>query len=230
MSTIQLQPTRQPSGNENPRRILRIDASSRVKGSHSRSLADHFEQQWMQKHSADVFRRRDLALAPIPHISADAIAGFYTPADQMTGALFAATAISDGLIAELQSADILLLSTPIYNFAIPSALKAWIDHIVRIDRTVARDGEHFVGLVKGKRAVVICAYGADGYGVADGSGTGPLAAVEHLASYLKLLLGFIGVTDTRIIAVEGTSGSPEAVAENIGTALREIERLVAEMS
>lgn len=228
MITTEQQPVSKAFTKKKPRRILRIDASVRTAGSHSRSLADYFGQQWLEKNPSDIFVHRNPA--SIPHISAETVAGFFTPADRMTGELLAATAISDELIAELRSADILLLSTPIYNFGVPSALKAWIDHIVRIGWTVARDGDRFVGLVKGKQAVVICAYGADGYGVADASGTGPLASVEHLASYLKLLLGFIGITDTEIIAVEGTSGTPEALAKNTGTALRKIESLVSTMA
>lgn len=228
MITTEHQPASPALTKERSQRILRIDASIRTEGSHSRSLADYFEQQWLEKHPSDVVLHRNPA--SIPHISAETVAGFFTPADRMTDVLRAATAISDELIVELQSADVLLLSTPIYNFTIPSTLKAWIDHIVRLGRTVARDGEHFTGLLKGKHAVVICAFGAEGYGVADGSATGPLSSVEHLASYLKLLLGFIGITDTKIIAVEGTSGGPERVGENIATARGEIERLVCAMS
>jgi FMN-dependent NADH-azoreductase len=205
------------------RRILRIDASARVEGSHSRRLADYFEQQWQRKRSADDIRRRDLA--PIPHIAAETIAGFFTPPEQMTDDLRTATALSDELIAELESADILLLSTPIYNFTVPSALKAWIDHIVRIGRTVAYDGKEFTGLVTGKRAIVICAYGADGI-----TGTGPLAALNHLAPYLRLLLGFIGITDTRIVSLEATESGAAKVAANTEAAKREIENLIDTLS
>lgn len=139
----------------------------------------------------------------------------------MTGDLLAATAVSDTLIAELQSADILLLSTPIYNFTVPSALKAWIDHVVRLGKTVAYDGKQFTGLVTGKRAFVICAYGGAGFG-----NSGPLAAFDHLAPYLKLLLGFIGISDTRIIALEATSSDAATVSKNLGVANREIEALI----
>lgn len=206
-------------------RLLRIDASSRVTGSHSRNLADHFEKQWLRKRPHDVIQRRDLASHPIPHIAAETIAGFFTPPEKMTGDLRAATAISDALVAELQSADILLLSTPIYNFTVPSALKAWIDHVVRIGQTVAFDGKNFTGLLTGKRAYVICAYGASGFG-----GTGPLAAFDHLAPYLKLLLGFIGISDTRIITVEATGADAATVSANTEAASREIEAIVAAMT
>ncbi|MDD5200405.1 MAG: NAD(P)H-dependent oxidoreductase [Terrimicrobiaceae bacterium] len=221
--TARLSAENQPAKENGPtHRILRIDASSRVTGSHSRTLADYFEQQWLRKRRDAEIRRRDLASDPIPHIAPETIAGFYTPPEQMTGELRAATAVSDTLIDELQSADILLLSTPIYNFSVPSALKAWIDQVVRIGKTVAYDGKNFTGLVTGKRAFVICAYGAAGY-----AGKGPLTPFDHLAPYLKLLLGFIGISDTRVITVEATSADAATVSESIGTANREIEAAVA---
>ena len=181
-------------------RLLRIDASSRTEGSFSRELADSFEQAWRRRHPNGEVIRRDLIAEPIGHITSETIAAFYTPPDELSTRLRDAVALSDRLIAELRSADTLLIGTPIYNFSIPSALKAYIDQIVRIGQTFAYDGKTFEGLVNGKRAYVICAYGAAGY-----HDEKLLAAYDFLEPYLRGLLGFLGITDTRFFAIEGTT-------------------------
>ncbi|HWR76817.1 MAG TPA: NAD(P)H-dependent oxidoreductase [Thiobacillus sp.] len=180
--------------------VLRIDASSRTTGSQSRALGDYFERAWLNRNSGNRFVRRDIVETPIPHISSQTIAGFYTPSDQLTDDLRGATALSDKLIDELLAADVLLLTVPVYNFSTPSALKAWIDQIVRVGRTFSYDGNSFTGLVTGKRAYVICAYGASGY-----LGNGPLAAYDFLKPYLTQLLNFLGIQDIHFFAVEGTT-------------------------
>jgi FMN-dependent NADH-azoreductase len=197
--------------------ILRVDASSRASGSQSRTLGDYFESVWLNRNPRDRIVRRDLAADAIPHIGSQTIAGFYTPAEQHNGELRRATALSDRLIGELRSADILLLTTPIYNFSIPSALKAWIDQIVRIGHTFSFDGKSFAGLVTGKRAYVICAYGAGGY-----LGNGPLAAYDYLKPYLTLLLGFLGIQDVKFFAVEATTMDEATVTGNLNMAKQEI--------
>lgn len=197
--------------------VLRIDASSRTQGSHSRALGDFFEDTWRKQNPGDRFVRRDLARDLIPPIAERTIAGFYTANDRFTDELRAATALSDRLIDELLAADILLLTVPMYNFAVPSALKAWIDHIVRIGRTFSYDGERFTGLVAGKRAYVICAYGALGYDAA-----GPLASYDFLRPYLTLLLGFLGIQDARFFAVAGTTRDAAAVDVDVRQVQNEI--------
>src|ERR1700756_5285677 len=118
--------------------LLRIDASSRLSGSHSRALADALEAAWS--------------------------AGFYTPPASLDERLKRAVALSDELIDELNAAETVLIATPMYNFSVPSALKSWIDQVVRINRTFSYDGKKFTGLVEAKRVVVVAAFGAEGYG------------------------------------------------------------------
>lgn len=202
--------------------ILRIDASSRTSGSQSRALGDYFEHTWVKRSPGDRIVRRDVAENPIPHIANQTITGFYTAEEKFTGELRSATALSDRLIGELREADVLLLTVPIYNFSIPSALKAWIDHIVRIGHTFAYDGKNFTGLVTGKRAYVVCAYGAGGY-----LGNGPLAGYDFLKPYLTLLLSFLGIQDIRFFAVEGTTMDEVTVSENIDKAKREMASAIS---
>lgn len=187
--------------------LLRIDASSRLAGSHSRELADQFERAWRARGLGYEVVRRDLVATPIPQIEQLTIAGFYTQADQMTPELRLATALSDELIGEVLAADELLIATPMYNFTVPSALKAWIDQVVRIGKTFAFDGANFQGLVKARRAVVISAYGAGGY-----LKGGPFAAADYCGPYLKFLLNFLGIANVESIAVEATVGDAAALA------------------
>ena len=207
--------------------ILRIDASARPgpadaageQASFSRTLADAVQQSLTAHHGARVVTLRDLATDPLPAIADATIKGFYTPTEAMDDRLRAATALSDSLIAELATADILLISTPMYNFAVPAALKAWIDQIMRINRTFAYDNGAFSGLLKGKRAYVAYSYGAGGYG--DG---GRLQRFDFMRPYLTMILNFIGIDDVTSFAVEATTADAATVDAAMVAAVAGIER------
>jgi FMN-dependent NADH-azoreductase len=156
---------------------------------------------------------RDLANDPVPQIAQATIAGFYTSPHDMTDELLAATALSDQLITELKSADEVLLTVPMYNFTVPSALKAWIDQIVRINHTFAHDGQSFKGLLTARRATVIGAYGAGGY-----LNGGPFAVADFCWPYLKFVLGFLGIAAIEHISVEATRGDAADLAKHIDEA------------
>ena len=183
--------------------LLRIDASSRNGGSHSRELADAFVAEWRKANPAGRVVVRDVVANPLPHISDATIAGFYTPEAQRDARLKQALALSDELIAELMAADTILVSAPIYNFSVPSALKAWIDHVSRIGVTFAFDGKSFEGLVKGKRVYFALAYGLPAE-----------PATDMLRPYLQLLFGFLGMTEMNFITVEGTVTEQAAQAKS----------------
>jgi len=197
--------------------LLRIDASARVEGSYSRRLGDRIEGTWRARNPAGAIVRRDLARNPVPQIADATIAGFYTPADAMTDELRAATALSDALIAEIRAADELLLTTPMYNFGIPAALKAWVDQVVRIGQTFSYDGTSFTGLVTGKPVAIAIAYGASGYGEG-----GPLAALDLVRPYLATLFGFLGFTDIRVAGVEATTGDAAAAEAALDEACQSV--------
>jgi FMN-dependent NADH-azoreductase len=200
--------------------LLRVDSSARTEGSHSRHLADLAQARWQAAYPHGRVLRRDLAVQPVAHIEAATIQGFYTPAEQMTPSLRAALAKSDELIAELKAAHTLLISAPIYNFSVPSALKAWIDQVVRINQTFSYDGKGFDGLVKGPRAVLALAYGAAGYGDA-------MAGFDHLKPYLTSLLNFLGVTDVQTVSVEATTADADTVEKSRAGAERQVNALFA---
>lgn len=204
--------------------LLRIDSSSRLEGSHSRALGDEFQSLWGTRRAGGTVLHRDLAKEPIQQIGQTTIAGFYTPADQMTSELHEATKLSDNLIAELQSADCILITVPIYNFGVPAALKAWIDQVVRIGHTFSYDGANFGGLVKADRAIVITAYGAAGY-----LNNGPLSGADFVKPYLAFLLGFLGIGDVRFVGLEATTGDAEAIKIGFTGACQAIRSILEDM-
>lgn len=199
--------------------LLRIDSSARNAGSQSRRLADQVQARWQGAHPDGRVQVRDLAVEPVGHIQAATIQGFYTPTNQQTPALRDALAQSDALIAELKAAHTLLISAPIYNFSVPSVLKAWVDQVVRINQTFRFDGTAFEGLVKGPRAVLALAYGAPGYA------GGPMAGLDHLKPYLTSVLNFLGISDVQTVAAEATNADPDAAATSIAAAERQIPQL-----
>lgn len=145
--------------------LLRIDSSSRTQGSHSRELADYLETKWRALYPSGKVIYRDLVTSVIPHIHNTTIQRFYTSKERMTEEVVAATALSDQLIKELSVADEILISSPLYNLNIPSNLKAYIDHIVRIDHTfgIHKDGSYY-GLLKDKKAYLALVKGGTYYG------------------------------------------------------------------
>ncbi|MDX8349113.1 NAD(P)H-dependent oxidoreductase [Cognatiyoonia sp. IB215446] len=208
-------------------RILRIDSSSRPaapegslsEGSFSRAMADHISAQLLASNPDAQVLQRDLMAEPIAHITNDTIKGYYTPPEAMTDTLRNATALSDALIVELREADAIVLSAPIYNFSLPSALKAWIDQIVRIGQTFSYEEGQFAGLLKDRPTYLALSYGATGYGPG-----GPLESYDFLRPYLTGVLNFIGLMSVEVFAVEGTT-APDAT-ERLNTALAEIDARV----
>lgn len=188
--------------------LLRIDCSSRIIGSHSRSLADHFEQKWNSLNPKGTIVYRDLVRFQLPHIQNETIEGFYTPADQMTKEKIKATALSDELIKELQSADEILLSTPLYNLNIPSNLKAYLDQVVRIRHTFTITDQGYQGLLKDKKVYIIMVKGGKYKGT-------PMEKCDFQEPYLKAIFNHIGISTQTIFSLEGTS-DPKYLEQNIG--------------
>ena len=200
--------------------ILRIDSSSRVEGSHSRDLADFFQQTWQQKYPDDRFIVRDVTQPAIPHLENLAIAGFQTPSERQHPEMAAAISISNTLIAELKQADILLISAPMYNFSIPSAMKAWIDQIVREGETFSVDATGYKGLLTTERAFVVSATGASGY-----SNGGPLAELNFVEPYFQGLLGFLGVKEIQYFCAEGMA-EPDRKQANLARVKENIKAAI----
>ncbi|UWP89663.1 FMN-dependent NADH-azoreductase [Aliiroseovarius crassostreae] len=183
--------------------ILRIDSSARTEGSVSRQLADRF----MARLTGDV-THRDLANG-LPHLDAVWTGATFTPVDARSEEQTAALALSDELLSEVQAADTIVISTPIYNFTIPSTLKTWLDHLARAGVSFRYTENGPEGLLGGKRVVVVLASG----GVPVG------APVDFATPYLKHMFGFLGITDVEFVGAAG--------AEGIATAEADLDKLAA---
>lgn len=158
---------------------------------------------------------RDLDANPVPHVDSASLAGIGRQAPE--GEQFAAArALQDEIIGEVLGADVIVIGLPVYNFGMPSTLKAWFDYVARAGTTFQYTAEGPEGLVKGKKAILAQAR-AGKYDDA----TGFPFAVPHT----KSLLGFVGVDDVTVVTAEGLAFGPEAAAEAISGAVAEISAL-----
>lgn len=180
-------------------RVLVIESSARQQGSVSRELTQQFIANWQAAHPADQVQVRDLAIDPVPHLDATLLGGWMTPSEQQSEAEKAALVRSNQLTDELLAADVLVLAAPMYNFAIPSTLKAWLDHVLRAGVTFKYTETGPQGLLTGKRAFVLTARG----GIYAGSG------LDHQEPYLRQALAFIGIHDVQFIHAEGLNMGAE---------------------
>lgn len=188
--------------------LLLIESSVRQQDSVSRQLSEEFVAQWRQANPGGRVLSRDLAREPLPHLNADLLGGWMKPAAEQSAAEQAALARSDQLIEELLAADVLVLGAPMYNFAIPSTLKAWLDHVLRAGVTFKYTEQGPRGLLQGKRAYVLTARG----GVYAG---GPLDQQEP---YLRQALGFIGIDDVQFVHAEGLNMGGDSAAQGLARA------------
>ncbi|WP_341678845.1 NAD(P)H-dependent oxidoreductase [Niveibacterium sp. SC-1] len=199
-------------------RLLRIDASARTDGSHSRRLGDLVEAQWLRANPHGERVRRELTRGAPPHIAEATIQGFYTPPGQLTPALREATSLSDALVAELRAADTLLIASPMYNYGPPSALKAWVDQIVRVGHTFLYDAQGPRGLLQTRLVVLALVSGVPG---TLGS------AVDFLSPHLESVFKFMGVQRVATLHVDGTSGPADHVEAAMAAAERDAHTLFA---
>ncbi|BAP43808.1 FMN-dependent NADH-azoreductase [Pseudomonas sp. 21LCFQ02] len=193
-------------------RVLIIESSARQEGSVSRQLTRQFIEQWKAAHPQDAISVRDLAVEPAPHLDATLLGGWMKPDDQRDASEQAALERSNLLTDELVAADVLVLAAPMYNFAIPSTLKAWFDHVLRAGVTFKYGETGPQGLLTGKRAVVLTARG--------GLYTG--GAMDHQEPYLRQVLGFIGIHEVTFIHAEGLNMGGEFSEKGLNQALAKL--------
>ena len=173
--------------------VLIIESSARQQGSFSRQLTRQFISQWQVARPADQVTVRDLALNPVPHLDANLLGGWMKPEAQRSADEQASLQRSDELTDEVLGADVLVLAAPMYNFAIPSTLKAWLDHVLRAGVTFKYTETGPQGLLTGKKAYVLTARG----GLYAGSTS------DHQEPYLRQVMAFIGIHDVTFIHAEG---------------------------
>lgn len=199
--------------------LLHIDASPRVSRSKSRLLGREYVRGWKTAHPSAAVITRDVAAEPPPFVSEAWVEGAFTPAESQSEAAKRAISTSDAYIDELLRADQILITTPIYNLSLPAALKAWIDQIVRVNRTFAvRDGR-YVGLTQGKQALVVVTSGGDSR-----PGT-PGGAYNFLEPYLRAVLGFIGIGEVTFVYAPNMSADTGAIEKVLHDATDTLTKL-----
>lgn len=196
--------------------ILQINASARREGANSTKLADQVTGRLKAAHPGAALTVRDLAATPVTVLDEAALGALFTPADQRSAEQSAVVAEYDALIAEIQAHDTIVLGVPMYNFGVPVQLKAWIDAIARAGVTFRYTEQGPEGLLKGKTVYLALARG----GLYRGT------EADSQLPYLKMVLGFLGLTDVRPIYAEGLNMGPEAVAKGFEQAQADIAELV----
>jgi FMN-dependent NADH-azoreductase len=196
--------------------VLLITSSPRL-DSHSTRVARQLAEK-LASRSESSLTVRDLTRQPLPHIDDTFAVARNTAPQLLTSAQKSALSMSDELLAELLAADTVVIAAGMINFGIPSSLKAYVDHVVRPGVTFRYGEKGPEGLVKGKKAYIVVARG----GVYS---QGPMQAYNFQDTYLKVALGFIGITDVEVIAVEGIAFGPEVAAKAVSTALRQVEAI-----
>lgn len=185
--------------------ILHINSSARHAGSLTRDLTSDL----IARQDGATVIARDLTQSPVPQITEDWVGASFTPAEDRSDAQKSTLSLSDTLVDELVAADTIVLGVSMYNFSVPAALKAWIDQVARPGRTFNYTENGPVGLLTGKRAIIVMATG----GVPAGSD------MDYAAPYLQFFLGFLGITDVTIIAADGANADEAAARAKAITAI-----------
>jgi FMN-dependent NADH-azoreductase len=211
--------------------ILHLDASARTARSLSRRLSQQFVDTWRMRRPNDRVIRRDLAADPPPHVTEAWIAAAFTPAGRRDAVMQRTLAWSDAAIAELEAADLIVLGTPMYNYGMPSALKAWFDQVIRAGRTFSFDlgrGDWPIEpTMAGKRLVVLSARGEFGF-----MPGGVRARYNQLDPHIATCAPFLGVAEDAIhtIAVEYQEFGDARHARSLAEAEAKVRVLVAALA
>jgi FMN-dependent NADH-azoreductase len=198
------------------RQVLLIISSPRL-DSHSTRVAQRLADKLVSQ-AGSTLMVRDLTRRPLAHIDDSFAVARNTPPDLLTSAQKSVLSASDELLRELFAADTLIVAAGMINFGIPSSLKAYVDYVVRPGVTFRYSEKGPEGLVKGKKVYLVLARG----GVYT---QGPMQAYNFQDTYLKAALGFIGITDVEVIAVEGVAFGPEVAEKAVGGALARVEAI-----
>jgi len=198
--------------------LLQLNSSIFSAGGQSSRLADEFVAAWRESHPDSEVIVRDLARDVVPHLDAERFGAFVAKPDERSDAQRAVLDFSDALIDELQHADVIVLGLPMYNFGVPSMLKAYFDHVARAGVTFRYTEKGPVGLLTGKKAYVFAARG----GLYAGT---PL---DTQTAYVRDFLRFIGISDVEFIYAEGLNLGAEHKATALAQAQQTIQDLLPE--
>jgi FMN-dependent NADH-azoreductase len=199
--------------------LLQINASMFGENGQSTRLADLFVAGWRDANRDAHVVLRDLAADPVPHLDGQRLGALIANPEQRSAEQQAVVDYSDGLIEEIRRADVIVLGLPMYNFALPSTLKAYLDHITRAGVTFRYTETGPVGLIGGKKVYVFAARGGMYVGTPE----------ETQTPYIRKILGFIGIDDVEFIYAEGLAMGEEKKQAGIAAAEAGIGQLVADL-
>jgi FMN-dependent NADH-azoreductase len=203
-------------------KILQIDSSPQGTTSMSRNLTARVVEHMRTEDPQLLVAHRDLIATPVSHLGGELLQVLRPSADKVapdTSAVRAEAAQTEELLSEFLAADVVVIGAPMYNFSIPSQLKAWIDRIVQAGRTFSYSAQGPVGLAGGKKVIIVSSRGGM-Y-----AGTPYETALDHQEAYLRAVFNFIGVTDISCIRAEGVAISAEKPA-----AIARAQRAIADLS
>ena len=196
-------------------KLLHIDSSILSTNSVSRQITAQITQEWIAAHPGTQVDYLDLAVDTPSHLSAESL-GFRLPAGtDLSDVQKRENAVSEALVSQFLAADVIVVGAPLYNFSIPSQLKAWIDRVAQAGRTFKYTEKGPQGLAGGKTVIVASSRGGV-YSTSEGG-----RAMEHQESYLQTVFGFFGITDVRFVRAEGVAMGDAAKAQALeGAALQ----------
>jgi FMN-dependent NADH-azoreductase len=198
--------------------LLQINASINDDNGQSSRLANQFVAAFRTRiPNAKIVLRNVAAADPVPHLNAERFGAFITKAEDRDAEQHAVVAYSDKLIDELKQADVIVLGLPMYNFGVPSQLKAYFDHVARAGVTFKYTDKGPVGQLTGKKVYVFAARG----GLYAGT------PMDTQTSYVRDFLRFLGMADVEFVYAEGLAISPQSKEEGLAKAVAEIARLAA---
>ncbi len=202
-------------------RVLIVNASARKTRSLSRFMTNVFAETWKTKYPDDGIRYREVGQESIPHVTEAWIAGAFKPSELRTADDLEALRVSDELVAELKEADVIVLGTPMYNWSVPSALKAYIDQVLRVNETVLISNDNpehpYTGLLKNKKVYLLMARGNNGYDPGDF-----YEYMDFQTNYLKTVFRIMGINDVTDLAINGAG----LLQESLDFAGERVARLI----
>ena len=196
--------------------LLQINASMFADGGQSTQLADRFVASWRAHHPSAKVVVRDVGRVPVPHLDAERFGAFIAKPESRTLKQDAFVAYSDELINELKQADVIVLGLPMYNFGVPSTLKAYFDHVARAGVTFSYTEKGPAGLLTGKKAYVFAARG----GMYEGTPR------DTQTAYVRDFLAFLGITEVEFIYAEGLAMGETSRDAALSKARSRIESLL----
>ena len=207
--------------------LLHIDASPRGGRSHSRRLTRELVETWKKANPTDTIIYRDIGRNPIPHVNEAWIAAAFTPENERSPEMRQVLRLSDELVTEFLAADIYVVGVPMYNWSVTSGFKAYIDNIVRINRTwayIPKENPEFPykPLVQGKKMLVIASRGDGGFAPGERN-----HQRDFQIPLIKEVFGMLGITDISFITIENDEYGGQKLADSLNAARSRISELVA---